>query len=56
MRRLPLTVVAKPNGAACNLECTYCFFLSKEVLHDASGSRMGTATLEAEATAQTPPG
>lgn len=52
MRRLPLTVVAKPNGAACNLDCTYCFFLSKEVLHDASGSRMGTSTLEAHIAGQ----
>ena len=28
-RRLPLSVVAKPTGAACNLDCQYCFFLSK---------------------------
>lgn len=25
--------LAKPSGAACNLDCTYCFFLSKEMLY-----------------------
>jgi len=23
-------LLAKPTGAVCNLDCTYCFFLSKE--------------------------
>ena len=26
-------VMAKPTGAACNLDCEYCFFLSKEMLY-----------------------
>ena len=30
---LPLSVLAKPAGAACNLDCT-CFYLSKELLYD----------------------
>lgn len=47
MRRLPFSVVTKPTGAACNLDCTYCFFLSKELLYDASGQRMSADTLEA---------
>ena len=25
-------VLTKPTGAVCNLDCTYCFFLSKEAL------------------------
>ncbi|WP_228372795.1 anaerobic sulfatase maturase [Demequina subtropica] len=33
-RRLPFSVLAKPTGASCNLDCTYCFFLSKERLYD----------------------
>ena len=29
------SVLAKPTGAACNLACTYCFFLSKnQILGD----------------------
>ena len=35
--RLPLSVVTKPTGAACNLDCQYCFFLSKELLYTQSG-------------------
>lgn len=26
-------VMAKPTGAICNLDCEYCFFLSKEQLY-----------------------
>ena len=26
-------LLAKPAGAACNLGCKYCFFLSKEMLY-----------------------
>jgi len=25
-------VMARPTGAVCNLDCEYCFFLSKEML------------------------
>lgn len=39
-RRLPFSTLAKPTGAACNLECTYCFFLSKEALHEEETQRM----------------
>lgn len=45
MRQLPFTVVTKPTGAACNLDCTYCFFLSKELLYDSDGQRMSEQTL-----------
>ena len=26
-------ILAKPTGAICNLDCKYCFFLSKELLY-----------------------
>jgi uncharacterized protein len=40
-------VLAKPSGAQCNLDCKYCFFLSKEALHPDGRSRMGDEVLEA---------
>lgn len=33
-------VLAKPTGAICNLDCSYCFFLSKEELYPGSPFRM----------------
>lgn len=45
--RRPFSLIAKPTGAACNLDCSYCFFLSKELLWDATGQRMSDETLEA---------
>ncbi len=33
-------VMSKPTGAICNLDCEYCFFLSKEELYPGSGFRM----------------
>ncbi len=39
-------VLAKPTGAACNLDCTYCFFLSKEMLYRGSRFRMPDELLE----------
>ena len=41
-----LHVLAKPTGAACNLNCTYCFFLSKESLYPGESSRMSDETME----------
>ena len=32
--------MAKPTGATCNLDCDYCFFLSKEMLYPSSRFRM----------------
>jgi len=40
-------LLAKPTGAVCNLDCTYCFFLSKEALYPGSPFRMAEDTLEA---------
>ena len=45
-RLLPFSVLAKPTGAACNLDCTYCFFLSKELLYDHDSQRMSEEGLE----------
>jgi len=40
-------IMAKPAGSACNLNCTYCFYLSKSSLPDGPGSgRMSDETLE----------
>ncbi|AOZ72119.1 anaerobic sulfatase maturase [Boudabousia tangfeifanii] len=44
--RLPFSVVSKPTGAACNLDCSYCFFLSKELLYDAKNQSMSEENLE----------
>jgi len=39
-------VLAKPSGATCNLACSYCFFLDKELLYPNSTFRMSEETLE----------
>jgi uncharacterized protein len=39
-------LLAKPTGAVCNLDCTYCFFLSKEALYPGSPFRMADDVLE----------
>ena len=38
--RRPFHVMAQPTGAVCNLDCEYCFFLSKEMLYPGSRFRM----------------
>jgi uncharacterized protein len=40
-------VMAKPTGSACNLHCTYCFFLNKEKLYPGSTFRMTDQVHEA---------
>jgi len=39
--------MAKPTGATCNLDCEYCFFLSKEMLYPGSRFRMAEELQEA---------
>jgi uncharacterized protein len=39
-------LLAKPSGSTCNIDCTYCFFLSKEALYPNDKSRMSDETLE----------
>jgi sulfatase maturation enzyme AslB (radical SAM superfamily) len=33
-------LLAKPSGATCNIDCKYCFFLSKEALYSNDKQRM----------------
>ena len=40
-------LLAKPTGAVCNLDCSYCFFLSKEMLYPGSRFRMADDVLDA---------
>ncbi len=47
LRHIPFTLITKPTGAACNLDCSYCFFLSKEVLWESKAQRMTQETLRA---------
>lgn len=42
----PFSLLVKPTGAACNLDCQYCFFLSKEALYPGSHFRMTDELLE----------
>jgi len=52
MRTLPQNappafhLLVKPTGAVCNLDCKYCFFLSKEMLYPGSRFRMADELLE----------
>jgi uncharacterized protein len=40
-------VMAKPSGSTCNLDCKYCFYLSKETLPNGPGTgQMNDDTLE----------
>lgn len=39
-------IMAKPMGAICNLDCTYCFYLEKENLYPGSNFRMPEQVLE----------
>ena len=39
-------LLAKPSGSTCNIDCKYCFFLSKEALYPNEKHRMSPATLE----------
>ena len=39
-------LLAKPTGAACNLDCAYCFFLDKALLYPNSKFRMSDTVLE----------
>lgn len=43
---LAFHLLSKPTGAACNLDCAYCFFLDKEVFYPGSKFRMSDDVLE----------
>lgn len=38
--------MVKPSGAICNLDCKYCYFLSKEMMYPGSRFRMADGILE----------
>ncbi len=40
-------LLAKPSGSTCNIDCAYCFFLSKEALYPNDKHRMSQVTLDA---------
>ena len=40
-------ILGKPTGAICNLGCSYCFFLDKELLYEGDRFRMSDEVLEA---------
>lgn len=42
----PFHIMSKPSGAVCNLDCKYCYFLSKEVMYPQSDFRMSDDVLE----------
>jgi len=39
-------VLAKPTGSVCNLNCSYCFYLRKELLYPGSSFRMNDEVLD----------
>ena len=39
-------LMTKPRGAICNLDCAYCYFLSKELLYPGSRFRMAHELLD----------
>ena len=43
----PFHVVAKPTGARCNLDCSYCFYLDREGLYPGASFRMSRQVQEA---------
>ena len=42
----PFHLLSKPTGAICNLDCKYCFFLSKEMLYPGDRFRMSDELLD----------
>jgi uncharacterized protein len=47
MKKSPTSfhIMTKPTGAICNLDCQYCYFLSKELLYPGSRFRMADEML-----------
>lgn len=44
--QIPFHIMLKPRGSICNLDCKYCYFLSKEKLYPGSDFRMDEGLLE----------
>ncbi len=47
MAPAPVHVMAKPRGAVCNLDCSYCYYLAKEQLYGGDDPVMSDEVLEA---------
>ena len=43
-------IMTKPSGAICNLDCKYCYFLSKEMMYPGSRFRMADELLKHSST------
>ncbi|MGB9747946.1 MAG: radical SAM protein, partial [Bacteroidales bacterium] len=43
---LAFNVMTKPVGSACNLRCSYCYYLEKKSLYEGHTMRMSPDTLE----------
>lgn len=43
----PFHVMAKPTGAVCNLDCRYCYYLTKDLLYPGDRFRMSAEVLDA---------
>lgn len=43
-------ILIKPAGSTCNLDCNYCYFLSKEMLYPGSQFHMADELLDSYAT------
>jgi uncharacterized protein len=46
MLTFPFHIMVKPTGSRCNLDCEYCYFLSKERMYPGSSFRMDKTLLE----------
>ncbi len=46
MTKVLTSLLVKPSGPDCNLDCSYCFYLEKSELFPGSKHRMSTETLE----------
>jgi len=46
MNKKAFHIMAKPMGAICNLDCTYCFYLEKENLYPGSNFKMSEQVLK----------
>lgn len=46
MNKKAFHIMAKPMGAICNLDCTYCFYLEKENLYPGSDFKMSEQVLK----------
>ncbi|TFH65735.1 MAG: anaerobic sulfatase maturase [Gemmatimonadales bacterium] len=42
----PFHIMIKPRGPICNLDCSYCYYLSKEEMYPGSAFKMTDQTLE----------